>query len=109
MFDLIILGANGAGIIDYFVIIAVVCLPVFNKGMKHQRFRHAFPKDTWLIAVGSFAPQSVNSGLRAPVWARLSHGLPGGSDDKESTCSVGDLGSIPGLGKSHAEGHGNPL
>jgi len=26
--------------------------------------------------------------------------FPGGSDGKESACSVGDLGSIPGLGRS---------
>ena len=26
-------------------------------------------------------------------------GFPGGSAGKESACSVGDLGSIPGLGK----------
>ena len=25
--------------------------------------------------------------------------FPGGSDGKESTCNVGDLGSIPGLGR----------
>ena len=36
-------------------------------------------------------------------------GFPGGSDSKESTCNVGDLGSIPGLGRSPGEGHGNPL
>ena len=35
--------------------------------------------------------------------------LPGGSDSKESACSVGDLGSIPGLGSSSGEGNGNPL
>ena len=34
---------------------------------------------------------------------------PGGSDVKESTCNVEDLGLIPGLGRSHAEGNGNPL
>jgi len=28
-----------------------------------------------------------------------STGLPGGSDSKDSTCNVGDLGSIPGLGR----------
>ena len=28
---------------------------------------------------------------------------------KESTCNVGDLGSIPGLGRSPGEGNGNPL
>ena len=28
---------------------------------------------------------------------------------KESACSAGDLGSIPGLGRSSGEGNGNPL
>ena len=36
-------------------------------------------------------------------------GYPGGSDGKESACSAGDLGSIPGLGRSPGGGHGNPL
>ena len=36
-------------------------------------------------------------------------GFPGGSGGKESACSVGDLGSIPGLGRSPGRGHGNPL
>ena len=36
-------------------------------------------------------------------------GFLGGSDSKESTCNVGDLGSIPGLGKSPGGGHGNLL
>ena len=35
--------------------------------------------------------------------------FPGGSDSKESTCNAGDLGSIPGLGRSPGEGDGNPL
>ena len=36
-------------------------------------------------------------------------GFPGGSDSKESACNVGDLGSIPGLGRSLGEGKGYPL
>ena len=36
-------------------------------------------------------------------------GFPGGSDGKESACSVGDWSSIPGLGRSPGGGHGNPL
>ena len=36
-------------------------------------------------------------------------GFPGGSEGKESACNVGDLGSIPGLGRSPGEGHGNLL
>ena len=36
-------------------------------------------------------------------------GFLAGSDSKESTCNVGDLGSVPGLGRSPGGGHGNPL
>ena len=36
-------------------------------------------------------------------------GFPRGSDGKESTLNAGDLGSIPGLGRSPGRGHGNPL
>ena len=36
-------------------------------------------------------------------------GLPGGSDGKESACSAGDPGSIPGSGRYAGEGNGNPL
>ena len=35
--------------------------------------------------------------------------FPGGSDGKDPTRSVGDLGLIPGLGRSPGGGHGNPL
>ena len=34
-------------------------------------------------------------------------GLPSSSDSKESVCNVGDLGSIPGWGRSHGEGNGS--
>ena len=36
-------------------------------------------------------------------------GCPGGSDCEESTCNAGDLGSIPGSGRSPGEGDGYPL
>ena len=36
-------------------------------------------------------------------------GFPGGSEVKASACNAGDLGSIPGLGRSPGEGNGNPL
>ena len=38
----------------------------------------------------------------------MSEGFPGGSDSKESTCNMGDLGSIPELGRFPGGGHGNP-
>ena len=34
--------------------------------------------------------------------------FPGGSDGKESTCTAGDLSSIPGLGRSPGGGRDNP-
>ena len=36
-------------------------------------------------------------------------GFPGGSEGKASACNAGDLGSIPGLGRSPGGRHGNPL
>ena len=36
-------------------------------------------------------------------------GFPCGSAGKESACNAGDLGSIPGLGRSSGEGKGYPL
>ena len=36
-------------------------------------------------------------------------GFPGGSNGKESTCNVGDLGLIPGMGIFPGGGHGNPF
>ena len=41
------------------------------------------------------------------VWWAV--GFPGGSDSKQPICSAGDLGSIPGLGKSPGEENGNSL
>ena len=35
--------------------------------------------------------------------------FPGGSDGKEAACNAGDLGSIPGSGRSPGKGNGNPL
>ena len=54
------------------------------------------------------------SRCRCGIWDNLgcsskARGFPGGSAGKESACNAGDLGSIPGLGRSAGEGHGNPL
>ena len=46
--------------------------------------------------------------LFSPLFSRYM-GFPCGSDGKESTCNAGDLGSVPGLGRSPREGDGNPL
>ena len=36
-------------------------------------------------------------------------GFPGDSEGEESACNMGDLGSIPALGRSSGGGHSNPL
>ena len=43
--------------------------------------------------------------LPSPVFL----GFPGGSAGKEPACNAGDVGSIPGLGRSPGEGKGYPL
>ena len=43
------------------------------------------------------------------LYIYLELGFPDGSNGKESACNVGDLGSIPGLGRYPGGGNGNPL
>ena len=43
------------------------------------------------------------------IYHCLLTGFPDGSAGKETTCSVGDLGSIPGLGRSPGAGNSYPL
>ena len=58
---------------------------------------------------------SFNSWVRKIPWRRdrlptpVFLGFPCGSAGKESACNVGDLGSIPELGRSPGEGKGYPL
>ena len=49
------------------------------------------------------------AGSAAGVSPRPGQGFPGGSAGKESACNVGDLGSIPELGRSPGEGKSYPL
>ena len=58
----------------------------------------------------SLSISEILSGLRESGFGiSLGLGFPGGSDGKESVCSAGDLGLIPGSGRSPGERHGNPL
>ena len=43
------------------------------------------------------------------ITCSLKWGFPDGSGSKESACNAGDLGSIPGSGRSPGEGNGYPL
>ena len=42
-------------------------------------------------------------------WSSSFMGFPGGSAGKESVCNVGDLGLIPGWGRSPGERKGHPF
>ena len=63
-------------------------------------------------ASASVLPMSIQGrfplGLTGLIFLQ-SKGFPGGSDSKESACNAGDLGSIPGSGRSPGEGKGYPL
>ena len=50
-------------------------------------------------------------GIKETISSYLPHKMcfPGGSNGKEYVCSEGDLGSVPGSGRSPGEGNGNPL
>ena len=60
-------------------------------------------------------PSDFDSWVRKIYWRRdripipVFLGFPGASDGKEWACNVGDLSSIPGLGRSLGGGHGKPL
>ena len=50
--------------------------------------------------------ESVNQFKKNPC---LNMVFPSGPAGEESVCSAGDMGSIPGLGRSPGGGRGNPL
>ena len=56
---------------------------------------------TWVQSLGQEYPLEKEIATHS--------GFPGGSDGKASAYNVGDLGSVPGLGRSPGEGNGNPL
>ena len=61
---------------------------------------------------GIFPTQELNLGLlhcRQNLYQLSYEGFPCASAGKESPCNAGDLGSIPGLGRSPGEGKGYPL
>ena len=62
---------------------------------------------TAILSMGT--PSLWNNFQRSCLQIHSPLGFPGGSNGKESACSVGHLGSIPRLGRSPGEGKGNPF
>ena len=56
-----------------------------------------------------FVFKSIHLSMVKIILTNIFVGFCGGSDGKESTCNVGDLGLIPELGRYPGGGHGNPL
>ena len=71
-----------------------------NESVLHIRW-----PDYWSFSI---SPSSEYSGLIFVDLYKI-EGFPGGAEGKASACKAGDLGSIPGLGRSSGEGNGNPL
>ena len=59
------------------------------------------PSKRFFVAVGNI----INIMTEDLSYDKVSRGLA----DKESTCNVGDLGLVPGLGRFPEEGNGYPL
>ena len=85
-----------------------------------DEFRHLCKHMPITILMKSNTPSIVRCSVILWTWGRgkillikfrynAFLGFPGGSDSKESACSAEDLGSIPSLGRSPGEGHGNLL
>ena len=61
-----------------------------------------------ILSVGKYLSYITDGNVKwCGTFGKL--GFPGGSDGKESACNAGDLGSIPGFGRSPGGEHGNPL
>ena len=68
------------------------------------------PRDggAWWAAVYGVAQSRIRLKRLGSSSSMVFWGFPDGSDGKKSACNVGDLGSIPGLGRSPGEGRDNP-
>ena len=51
----------------------------------------------------------MEKNLKTITYIYKNMGFPSGSDGKESSCNMEDLGSIPVLGRSPGGEHGNPF
>ena len=105
--------------IDWFDLLAVQ--GTLKSLLQHHNSKASILQCSAFFMVQLSHPYIANSLARylylACLWefseAYLCHqniqGFPGGSDSKESACNMGDLGFIPGSGRSPGEENGYPL
>ena len=77
---------------------------VFTEDLENRGELHIAPIYTYIYTLFFKVDK-----LRFLVGVSISKGFHGGSDGKEPAYNVGDLGSIPGLGRSPGEGNDYPL
>ena len=96
---------------------------MFSKHLKVVSFSHVTENNfnLWIIGYPAFSESHLNIYCNLKITLTifginsilppsiLISGFPGGSEVKASACNAGDLGSIPGSGRSPGEGNGNPL
>ena len=80
----------------------------------HLHTKERLPRKPALLTSWSWTPslqncEKFNSLFKQRGLFYFAMATPGGSDGKESACNAGDLGLIPGSGRSPGGGHGNPL
>ena len=62
------------------------------------------------VSLGPFSLLTSHKDLSLDLgYTLIQDGFPDGAEVKASACNAGDLGSIPGSGRSPGEGSGNPL
>ena len=90
-----------------------LCSPVLCRGLETCKLHFPDFLACWPL-VGLYQRETLEEErshvfLPLPVPNYQLQGFPDSSAGKESACNVGDLGSIPGLGRSPGEGKGYPL
>ena len=73
-----------------------------GKGLQFASYWNNLGEKQWWLGSG-------DSSERLNQLRHIKSGSPGDSDSEESACNVGDLGSVPGSGRSPGEGIGYPL
>ena len=95
-----------------------VCLGIELWAPPHpsSHLRHNLVSNAFLLSSDGIKASACTSLCEPCIWYTsggshcvICEAFPGGSGSKESSCSVGDPGLIPGLRRSPGEGNGNPL
>ena len=80
-----------------------------KKGIVSGKLPHSTGSSSRCSVRSNWGETGEVGGSRERGCMSMDSSFPDDSDGKESACNVGDLCSIPGLGRSPGEGNDNPL